>query len=626
MLGGGLKLPDSFLAERWLCTRPPMEGRKLEHREAMLALRSTGRLDSVMRFMTQNLISAGPSVTRTANQQWALVEHELRSGRLCVVERPLQFARLEHGYQPSEAGPTRDQPDAQQKLEIEEPDKFLTISECPSVFDPRRESLRITYLLRKLEAQPVELLIRSKAAPEPPVHRRLLTTTETKDGASKLEWDGSDDATGKPVDRDKSPFLVELVHDTVYRDQAPTSIPPASLVHVVEMEDLMFATGRSIVLPDGGFDEHAEQGHERATGLHAIAAVLRHAAFHPDEKLCVFGHTDTVGDDIDNLQLSRDRATNVLHLLTGDVDAWASHCDQTYAVADFQRVLKWIAQIKGWPTDPGAIDNEFGDATRAARVHFRAQMNADYGTTLEQGVKQNVADWTAYFTLFDEELARILGCVAEDLQRIRTELRLTDPAAVGCGEAFPANAPGVNNLESAANRRVDLVFFELDEEPALPGDPAGAPLYASKDYVVKYLPIGKDSRTWPVILRLIDRDASLAGVEYRIEVEGETVTIGTTNSRGWVEAELPTNTPDVVLRLPTLGRSYSLEVAKLSPFSALAGMQGRLNNLGYPCPLSGQLDDETRGALRAFQGDETLPATGQADGVTIAALREAHGS
>lgn len=106
----------------------------------------------------------------------------------------------------------------------------------------------------------------------------------------------------------------------------------------------MFATGRAILMPGGGVDEQAE-GQDRITGLHAIAAALRHAAFHTDAQLCVFGHTDTVGDDIDNLTLSRERATNVLK---GDAEAWANQCEQHYEVADFQRILMWIATTKDY--------------------------------------------------------------------------------------------------------------------------------------------------------------------------------------------------------------------------------------------------------------------------------------
>jgi len=421
------------------------------------------------------------------------------------------------------------------------------------------------------------------------------------------------------------PCTLEIVHDQVYRDEAKftIAIPPRALVHIVEMEDVVFATARAILMPDGGINEQAE-GQDRITGLHAIAAALRHAAFHTDTKLGVFGHTDTVGKDADNLTLSRERATNVLHVLKGDGDAWASQCDQHYKIADFQRVLKWIAFTKDWPTDPGAIDNEFGSASRAARTNFRARMNAEYGTNLKQGVKQNVDDWKAYFVLFEEELARILGGSAHDLARIRGKLQLTEPAALGCGEAFPAEAPGVNNLESATNRRVDLVFFDPEEVPDLSAEPAGSPLYGTTDYIAKYLPIGKGGGTCPVILRLLHRDKWLGGTKYRVELNDELIASGTTNADGWVEAELPKDTEGLELRVPSVERSFLLHVADLPPLPNLAGVQGRLANLGYLCPSSGELDDETQEALSAFQNDNELPVTGEADGVTVETLRDIH--
>ena len=455
-------------------------------------------LTSADRLALARALGTDPNRTPARDLERMIVE-KLDRGSLRLLRQTRPTPNVDPGVRldPPDVAVPRLRPDPD---DFEETNKSLFITHCPATFDPRRESLPITYLLRELEGQAVELAIRSKAKPEPPVLRRPLTAAQTKDGSSKFEWDGVDDNTGKPVDRDLSPFVVELIHDPTYRDDTLTSLPPASLVHVVEMEDLVFATGRAILMPDGGVDETAE-GQERITGLHAIAAALRHAAFHSDAKLCVFGHTDTVGDDVDNLTLSRDRAANVLHVLEGDADAWANQCDQHYEVADFQRVLRWIAYTKGWPTDPGVVDNEFGNATRTARTNFRDRMNAEYGTALEQGVEQSIDDWRAYFVLFEEELARIMSGTAEDLARIRSKLELTDPAALGCGEAFPAEAPGANNLESATNRRVDLVFFDPDEVPDLSAEPAGSTLYGTKDYIAKYLPIGKGGGTCPVILR-----------------------------------------------------------------------------------------------------------------------------
>jgi outer membrane protein OmpA-like peptidoglycan-associated protein len=593
----------------------------LVHRLLLAALSATGQGRMLAGFLQRR--PGRRTMQSDPEQIAAAIAAEVRTGRMVIVRLPRPVIQQGRIRLPPCPCPWPRSVEATQPQPVPDDPRALRIVDCPPSFDPRHEYLPVTYLLRKLEGQAIEFVIRGNEAPEPAVHRRLLTVAETRSGSGKVTWDGIDQNTGALVSRDRSPFTVELFRDKTYRDTAPTSIPPPSLVHVVEMEDLVFATGRAILMPDGGIDEDAE-GRDRITGLHAIATALRHAAFHSDSRLCVFGHADTVGDDADNLALSRERALNVLCMLEGDAEAWARHCNQHYQVADIQRVLTWIAAVKSWPTDPGPIDNEFGPATRVARANFRERMNREYFTTLEQGVKQGINDWIAYFTLFDEELARILGSSTDDLQRTRSKVRFTKPAALGCGEVFPAEQPGVNNLDSATNRRVDLVFFDPDEVPDLSAEPAGSPLYGTKDYIAKYLPIGEDGGSCPVILRLLGWDGWLGGVEYTIELDGQRLASGTTSTQGWVETELPRNATALVMHLPTLARSFTLDVAALCPASDIAGLQGRLINLGYLCPTSGTLDVETREALRAFQRDHALPPSGTTDGITIDTLCEIH--
>jgi peptidoglycan hydrolase-like protein with peptidoglycan-binding domain len=509
---------------------------------------------------------------------------------------------------------------------IEDTQKSLLISRCDPVLG--EWPLTFSYLVRGLEKLPVSWRIVSDSFPGRVVHERPLAPSETTDGSHDAEWDGivttAGAHQGTRLGPDYSPASVEIGHDSTYRDSAPFLISrPVSVVHVVETEDVLFATGREILMPDDGLEQTEAEDHR--SGLHAVAAVLRYASFHPDASLGVFGHTDTVGTSGDNLTLSLGRATNVQHVLIGDADAWAAHCQDHYEVADFQRVLRWVALRKGWATDPGPIDGQFGDRTRTARDNFRERMNSDYSTSLKRGVKQNIEDWRAYFTLYDEAIAEFLGGDARELSRVRAGLKLTTPATIGCGEAFPADQPERNSLESAANRRVDLVFFEPDEIPELPGEPPGHPLYGTKDYRAKYIPIDPGQR-YPVRLRLLDGTDNLPGEDWVIELRGESLATGKTSAAGLVETELPTNEPGLVLRLPRLGMFFGLDVAALDPVDTPNGAQARLTNLGYPCPLTGIVDEATIAALIAFQLDQNLEPSGVMDGVTSAALYTAHGT
>lgn len=62
----------------------------------------------------------------------------------------------------------------------------------------------------------------------------------------------------------------------------------------------------------------------------------------------------------------------------------------------------------------------------------------------------------------------------------------------------------------------------------------------------------------------------------------------------------------------------------LDAVETVAGAQARLANLGYGCPDSGELDEETRAAVEAFQADHELEPSGELDDATVAALEDAH--
>lgn len=72
---------------------------------------------------------------------------------------------------------------------------------------------------------------------------------------------------------------------------------------------------------------------------------------------------------------------------------------------------------------------------------------------------------------------------------------------------------------------------------------------------------------------------------------------------------------------------WDLDLGQMPPYTTIAGMQMRLNNLAYLCgKADGDHASKTIAALRKFQKDNDLDVTGEADGPTQEALREAHGS
>ncbi|MEQ8768094.1 MAG: hypothetical protein RL885_29595 [Planctomycetota bacterium] len=302
-------------------------------------------------------------------------------------------------------------------------------------------------------------------------------------------------------------------------------------VVICELEDATFDVDREILLPGSRADADADPDPDRITGLSVIKTVLEFGAKASDMKLLVAGHTDTTGSGSHNLALSERRAENVFLYLTGQREAWAEHCAENQEVADWQRVLKWISETHGWDCDPGDVDNDFGPATDGARKRFRQTCQEELGLSLGHGT-QSAADWAAYFDLFDRHLATLLDVEPAELASLRSAIRFTEPARIGCGEHWPNEAVGVDGYACQDNRRVDLMFFEDGDEPPLSEeDTPGESLYGTGRYLSEYLPVDVESAFERVILH----DAfgmPLPNVRWRARGGGEVLKEDTTDGDG----------------------------------------------------------------------------------------------
>lgn len=110
-----------------------------------------------------------------------------------------------------------------------------------------------------------------------------------------------------------------------------------------------------------------------------------------------------------------------------------------------------------------------------------------------------------------------------------------------------------------------------------------------------------------------------ANEPYVVELDGKTVN-GTTGAGGEVDVLLFPNVKSAKLTVGTGDEAteYILRLRELPPISEIAGVQRRLENLGYgSAPMAT--------VLRAFQHDHELPETGEADADTVEALQTAHG-
>jgi hypothetical protein len=103
-----------------------------------------------------------------------------------------------------------------------------------------------------------------------------------------------------------------------------------------------------------------------------------------------------------------------------------------------------------------------------------------------------------------------------------------------------------------------------------------------------------------------------ANEDYQLEIDDLKIS-GTTDGDGKIELTIPPNAKAGTL---TIGkelrrRSYQLKLGALNPVDDISGLQQRLNNLGYWCgPSAGEMNDETRAAVRAFQTDAQIDSDG----------------
>lgn len=306
-------------------------------------------------------------------------------------------------------------------------------------------------------------------------------------------------------------------------DQVPLHTGEETLVvvqrprlHILEVARFSFFEDREVLLPDVEILPADVPGPDRVAGIEVAAAALRFLDAHPDKRLLVVGHTDTVGSKKDNKQLSIDRAKNVHLYISGDIDGWAAHCQKHHEVEDVQSILNWIsATFADIDCDPGPVDGDLGPLPWAALQTFRDAYAERADIDLWSGKKVRVDDWKGFAHLYDEALAARLGG-AKKLREIRERAPFTSPTFVGLGEKYPTENPTRDAFESERNRRVDLVFLDPDEHRFIVDEASVENyLYARESLARReWLPIGFPARTDELAVRVQTEDGEpVFGVE-----------------------------------------------------------------------------------------------------------------
>lgn len=300
--------------------------------------------------------------------------------------------------------------------------------------------------------------------------------------------------------------------------------------HVLDVEDVHFHFDSAVLLPDFG-DCGADvdpSDRNRITGLAVVRATYLHAQAHPGQKVLVTGHTDREGRDAYNLELSRLRAENVLHILQGNRQSWIDVCGRKHRVEDYQQILRWVDVIWGWGCSPGNVDNVPGPRTTEAIKVFQARYNRG-ARRMPRGFRADIVvdgivgeeTWGAFFDVYMRVLELILGVDSAGLRARQQALHFVEDGrkTVGCGENFPLTANPVSPARTQrereemrrlarVDRRVEILFFDPGEEPVLdchPGTgrcvPAACEIYDHLSFRLQPLPCEPIRLEWRNLLR-----------------------------------------------------------------------------------------------------------------------------
>ncbi|MBU0640197.1 MAG: hypothetical protein KKB50_15130 [Planctomycetes bacterium] len=350
--------------------------------------------------------------------------------------------------------------------------------------------------------------------------------------------------------------------------------------YILEVEDLHFHYNSAVMMPDykpGEPDAHEPERY-RVTGLAVLRACYLHARDNPDQSLLIAGHTDTSGQAAYNCGLSQLRADNVLCALEGNREGWVEISNSKHRVEDYQQILKWAAETRGWSCDPGPVDNSPGRRTTAAVTAFQSAYNREFGTALAEDGLMGRQTWGAFFDVYMAELRRILAAEGHDLEALRAQLAYVDSGrkAVGCGENFPVEAKRRDNYRSKANRRVEILFFDPEEKPHLTCPAGGGQcalercaIYKPGLYDFEHIdcrPI--TSRVWLDLQTVDELGTCLPNSALLLTPEGEQPRQCSTDERGYLrEADVPPGVVTVTLADGTpvyYEREHELVVARLN--------------------------------------------------------------
>lgn len=183
------------------------------------------------------------------------------------------------------------------------------------------------------------------------------------------------------------------------------------------------------------------------------------------------------------------------------------------------------------------------------------------------------------------------------------------------------NDPANSELQAARNDPNVLLMGDQVTVPQLrPKQEPGA-----TEMRHRFVRRGEPSKLRMQVLR---DNQPLANQPYELIIDKTITRTGTTDPEGKIETPIPGDAKrgELFVGEEPKRYRYTLALGAVQPSDSLDGVQQRLKNLGfYGGSVDGNMNDDTRVAVKAFQEKQGLPVTGEADDATRDKLKEEHG-
>jgi hypothetical protein len=256
-------------------------------------------------------------------------------------------------------------------------------------------------------------------------------------------------------------------------------------VKMLELDDVLYHTNSAVLMPEIP-QKDPSAASKQVTGLRAIAMAFKQLEFDPRMSMLIAAHTDTEGAAASNFELSRKRGQSIYNLMSaGKREDWALVSEQQHVVEDYQQILIYLKNKRGWIScDPGPINNTWNAKTKEATKAFIDKYNSDIvnggnsppgASALDQKKAVYFIDndakhhwprelWRAVYDLYVADIASELRVDRQQLDIRRSAAKFLknalDEHYIACGESHPIDAENKDNYRSQKNRRVEIYFFQ----------------------------------------------------------------------------------------------------------------------------------------------------------------------